>query len=113
MNIPAGNLRHRVSIQRKQITQNPQTGAMTETWVDAWSNVPAAIEPLSAREFIAASAVQSEVTTRITIRYRAGVTASMRILHNDRIYNIQGVLPDPESGRSWLTLPCSEGVNDG
>lgn len=114
MNIPAGKLRHRISIQRRQVAgQDPQTGAPLYAWVDVWANVPAAIEPLSAREFIAASAVQSEVTTRITIRYRAGVTAAMRILHNDCIYNIQGVLADPDSGRSWLTLPCSEGVNNG
>ncbi|TKE23299.1 head-tail adaptor protein, partial [Klebsiella pneumoniae] len=29
------------------------------------------------------------------------------------IYNIEGVLPDPRSGREYLTLPCSEGDNDG
>lgn len=113
MNIPAGNLRHRVSIQQKQISQNPVSGELTETWADVWTNVPAAVEPLSAREFIAAQSFQSEVSTRITIRYRAGITAAMRILHNGRIFNIQGVLADPDSGRSWLTLPCSEGVNNG
>lgn len=113
MNIPAGKLRHRVSIQQKKISQNPVSGELTETWVDVWTNVPASIEALSAREYIAAQAVQSQVSARITIRFRPGITAAMRILHNGQIYNIQGVLPDPDSGRSWLTLPCSEGVNDG
>ncbi|HDG7399279.1 phage head closure protein, partial [Klebsiella pneumoniae] len=53
------------------------------------------------------------VTTRITIRYREGVTRKHRILFRGRIYNIEGVLPDPRSGREYLTLPCSEGANDG
>ena len=37
----------------------------------------------------------------------------MRILHRGKIYNIEGVLPDDESGLQWLTLPYSEGVKDG
>ncbi|MCY1513286.1 putative phage head-tail adaptor [compost metagenome] len=113
MNIAAGALRHKVTIQRQQQVQNPATGSPMYTWVTVWDRVPASIEPLSARDFIAAQAVQSEVTARITIRHRAGVTASMRILHNGKVYNIRGVLADPDSGRAYLTLPCSEGVNDG
>ena len=108
----AGKLRHRVQLQQKEQTQNPQTGAMVDTW-NTVATVWASVEPLSAREFIAAGASQSSVTTRITIRYREGVTAKMRALYRGQIYNITGVLPDPESGREYLTLPCSEGVNDG
>ena len=113
MSIAAGRLRHRITIERPDRQQDRNTGEWIPRWVPAWEGVPAAIEPLSAREFIAAQAVQSEVTARIVIRYREGVTAAMRIVHNGRIYNIHGVLPDPDSGRSYLTLPCSEGVNDG
>ncbi|HDZ55376.1 MAG TPA: head-tail adaptor protein [Pseudomonas xinjiangensis] len=109
----AGVLRHRITIQRPDYERDPETTDMNIVWSTVWDKVPAAIEPLSAKEFVASQAVQSEVSARITIRYREGVTASMRILHNDRIYNIEGVLPDPDSGRAWLTLPCSEGVNDG
>lgn len=108
----AGELRHRVSIQANQDIQDPDTGAMTPAWVEigkAW----AAIEPLSAREFISAQAVQSKVTTRITMRYRDGITAAMRLVHNGRIYNIEGTLADKDSGLEYLTLPCSEGVNEG
>lgn len=112
MNISAGVLRHRIAIQRKDQAQDPVTGEMVPTWVTVWDNVPAAIEPLSTREFIAAQAVQSEVSARVSIRYRTGVIASMRILHNGQVYSIRGVLADPDSGRSYLTLPCSEGVSD-
>lgn len=108
----AGDLRHRVSIQQDQSTQDPVSGDMTQEWIEvgkAW----AAIEPLSAREFIAAQASQSKVTTRITIRYRAGIDHTMRLVHNGRIYNIEGTLADKDSGLEYLTLPCSEGVNEG
>lgn len=112
MSIEAGKLRHRVVIQAHGENQDPVTGEVVSGWADVarvWANV----EPLSAREYIASSAGQSEVTARITIRYRAGITTTMRILHRDRIYNIVGVLADKDSGLEYLTLPCSEGVNNG
>lgn len=108
----AGTLRHQVVIEAPHQAQDPESGSMVTTWVE-WARVWASVEPLSARDFIAAQAVQSEVTARIVIRYRPGVTAAMRIDHGGRLYNIHGVLPDTRSGREYLTLPVSEGVNDG
>lgn len=112
MSISAGRLRHRVLIQRPEYTQNPVTGEMVKAWVDV-AGVYASVEPLSARDFVAAAATQSKVAVRIIIRYRPGVDASMRLLHGTRIYNIEGALPDKDSGLEYLTLPCSEGVSDG
>ncbi|HGO5439938.1 phage head closure protein [Klebsiella oxytoca] len=108
----AGKLRHRVTLQEPVKEQNPTTGAVINIWRDV-ATIWAEISPLSAREFIAAQASQGEITTRITIRYRADVTRKHRILYRDGIYNIEGVLPDLRSGKEYLTLPCSEGVNDG
>lgn len=113
MALSAGRLRHRVDIQAKQQTQNPATGEVVTTWVTVWPNVPAAIEPLSAREFIAAQAVQSQVVARITIRYRDGLDASMRILHKGKAYNPAGFLADKDSGIEYLTIPVTQGVNQG
>ena len=109
----AGRLRHRVDFQRRIDSQDPDSGAVTPVWVNLATAVPAAIEPLSVREFVAANAVQSEVTVRIVVRYRDGLNAAMRIKHGSRIYNPAGFLADPDSGRDYLTIPCSEGVNDG
>nr|WP_124428928.1 phage head closure protein [Pseudomonas sp. R2-37-08W] len=108
----AGDLRHRVELQRPVFSQDPVTGEMTPAWVGV-AGIYAAIESLSARDFLAAAAGQSKVSARIVIRYRAGVDPTMRIVHRDKIYNIEGVLADPKSGLDYLTLPCSEGVNDG
>lgn len=71
----AGKLRHRVTLQEPVKEQNPTTGAVINTWRDV-ATIWAEVYPLSAREFIAAQASQGEITTRITIRYRAGVTRS-------------------------------------
>ena len=109
--IEAGRLRHRVTIQRQTQTQNPQTGEMTVDWSDV-ATVWAAVEPISAREFIAAQEPNAKITARVTIRYLAGIDASMRLLKNSRVYNIHGVMEDIDSGREYLTLPVSEGVND-
>ncbi|HGO5393639.1 TPA: phage head closure protein [Klebsiella michiganensis] len=108
----AGKLRYRITLQARMQVQDPVSGAVETTWADI-STLWAEVAPLSAREFIAAQATQNEITTRITIRFRTGVTPKHRILYRGKIYNIEGVLPDANSGREYLTLPCSEGVNDG
>lgn len=108
----AGKLRHRVVIEYRDETQDPDTGAQSVTWVE-FATVWASVEPLSAREFIQSSAVQSDITARIVIRYLPGVNASMRVVHREEIYNIRGVLSDKVSGLEFLTLPCAVGVNEG
>ena len=108
----SGKLRHQVVIQTKAQTQDPQTGELVVGWAE-FATVWASVEPLSARDFIAAQAGQSEITARITIRHRPGVLDTMRILHRGAVYSIQGVLPDPKSGLEYLTLPVSVGVKDG
>lgn len=115
MSLSAGRLRHKVTIQEPRQRQDPNTGAVRTVWVDFATDVAAAIEPLSVREFIASQQMQSQITARITIRYRGGLTAQMRILHpsTGKIYNPAGWLADPDSGREYVTAPCSEGTNDG
>lgn len=110
--IDSGRLRHKVSLQRYEETVDAATGARDKAWVEV-AKVWAEIAPLSARDFIQSAALQSQVTTRITIRYRENVDASMRIAHRGKIYDIAGVLPDKDSGLEYLTLPCSEGANAG
>ncbi|MDW5376837.1 phage head closure protein [Halomonas sp. HP20-15] len=108
----AGKLNKRITLQRKGQQQDPNSGATIDTWLDV-STVWAGIEYLSVREFIAARSGQVEISARITIRYRTGIGATMRAVRGDQIFNIHGVLPDNGSGREYLTLPVSEGANDG
>lgn len=111
MALAAGKLRHRVSLQQQVHTQNPVTGEIVITWLEI-AEIWAAIEPLSAREFIAAQATQSQVTGKLVIRERT-IDASMRIVHGTTVYNLHGVLRDPLSGREYITIPVSTGVNNG
>ncbi len=106
----AGKLRHRVTLQSLVPTQDPVTGIVANSWSE-FASVWASVEPLSAREFLQASALSSQVVARIRMRYLAGVMPSMRILHGARTYNIEGVLPDAASGTEYLTLPVSEVVH--
>lgn len=109
--IEAGRLRHQVTIQRQAQTQDPQTGELTVTWEDV-ATVRAAVEPISAREFLAAQEPNAKITSLVTIRHLEGVDASMRVVYRGKRYNIHGVREDMDSGREYLTLPVSEGVND-
>lgn len=104
-----GRLRHKMTLQEPVDVQDSTTGAMVRTWQDI-APVWASLEPLSAREFVAAGAEQSEVSARVTIRYREGVTSKMRLVYRGLAYDIKGVLADPKSGLEYLTLPVGEGV---
>lgn len=99
----AHRLRHRVTIERKT-TGEDAWGQPVETW-ETVAIAPAEVWPLSGREYIAAQAEQAGVTTRITIRYQAGIEPAMRITHDGKTYNIRAVLPDP-TARRHLTLMC-------
>jgi len=111
--LEAGRLRHRVRIERPVQVQDPQTGALETEWRVMHADVPAAIEPLSVREFMAAQQMQSAITARVVIRYLPGLTADMRLRIGARILNPQGFLADKDSGVEYLTIPCTEGTNEG
>lgn len=104
--IAAGTLRNRITLQKRQTIVSGY-GERTASWVDActcWAD----FHPLSVREFLSQSGTQSQVSARVTIRYRDDVDATMRIAYRGKVYNIAGVLPDPNSGLEYLTLPVSE-----
>lgn len=105
----AGKLRHKVKIQQPVYTQDQTTGEMLPVWAVV-ARTRADFVPLSGREFMAANEEQSKVTGRMTIRFREGIDASMRVILKGKAYNIEAVLPDKESGNEYLSLMVSEGV---
>lgn len=113
----AGRLRHRVDIE-KNVQVQDTNGEMADNWQPYLMNVAAEIAPYSAREYVAALAIQSSVNTKITIRFRPNITADMRIVHrpkggDETIYNIVKPIRDPDTGLEWLLILASDGVNDG
>ena len=107
-----GRLRHRITLQELIETQDSD-GAVEEEWFTVGNGISAEIIAMSGREFVAAQAVQSEVNTRIKLRFRPGLKAKMRVLHRGAVYNIAAVMPDPDSGIRFVTLLCSTGTNAG
>ena len=103
----SGRLRHQVVIQSLVPVQDATTGEIANTWT-LFSTERAEVRSASLREFIAGGIEDSKVTLVVTIRYRAGIKPSMRVLHGDRIYNIENALPDYKSMREYMVLPCSE-----
>lgn len=113
--VQAGKLRHRILVE--DLVTPPELdsdGARTDSWIPVFDRlVSAQVAAVSGREYIAAAAVQSKITTRIKVRYRVEYRARMRVTHRATIYNIEAVIPDPDSGIRYLSLLCSSGVNDG
>jgi SPP1 family predicted phage head-tail adaptor len=89
-------------------------GGPVETWTDitGMSSVPASVEPLSGRELANAQTVNAETTTKITMRYMAGIIAANRITFEGKFYNLQSVI-DRELKHRELIIMASEGLNEG
>lgn len=109
----AGKLRQKVTIQTlaSASPQQDATGAPDQSWTAHLTDIWAAVEPLTARELLAAQEFHAEVTTRIRIRYRSGITHLMRVVFGTRYYDIKAVIDREEANRE-LELLCTEGVVD-
>lgn len=102
-----GLLRHRITIQEHTETIN-ENGFPEETWQDKhylW----AMIKTLQGREYYQAAATQNENTVRFVVRYTAGITPDMRILHKGRTFDIVSVINDDEMNKT-LTIMAKEVV---
>ena len=112
----AGKLRHWLTFQR-DAGQLDSDGAWEPAWLDAFiarPRMPCEIAYLQGRELLAAQAMNSKVTCRITTRYRPGFEAAQRAVAPDgTIFNIEAILPDGVSGRRTVVLLASTGINEG
>lgn len=110
MPLQAGKLDKRVSI-RAQSTTRDSLNQLVTTWTEiANGGVWASVAPLKSSEAMQAMANQVEVTHRVTIRYRADVTAAMRVYFGSRQLAIVG-LRNPDERGEYMELTCVEGKN--
>lgn len=100
----AGRLNRRCVIQQKGPGENEIGEPLPDDWVDV-ATVWADIRMKSGLESIKAGAPVSVVAASIRIRYRAGVTAGMRVVHNLVPYDIKAVMDDV-AGREFVDLAC-------
>lgn len=99
----AGQLRHSVKLQSLTAGQD-DIGQPVQTWTDV-ATLWADVRFLNGMETVKADAGASVAKCSIRIRYRAGVTAGMRILEGSTAYDIRAVLPD-STGKRFLDLAC-------
>jgi SPP1 family predicted phage head-tail adaptor len=101
----SSRLKRRVVIQYPSTTQDaygqPVVGFVTLATV--W----AAVEQLSGRQLFAAKQAQSEISVKVTIRYRTDVTTAMSVVYLTHTYQIDAVI-DFEARHESLELLCTE-----
>lgn len=106
-----GKLRHKVTIERA-VAGRSERGGPRDSYVPFLTNIWAEVRQLGPREQMAAQQVQSSITTKIRIRYRAGIDATMRVKWQHgggspstiEYFDIEGP-PIPVDGRTdeiWL-----------
>lgn len=100
----AGDLDQRVTVERQQGGFDELGQPLPDNWAPLFS-CWAAVEPLTGREYIAASAAVSEVTAKIRMRFRPWMTNTDRVIHNGTTYGIESVI-DVRSEHRELHLMC-------
>lgn len=106
LSVRAGALNRRITFQENDGTRTTY-GGVDNTWSDV-ATVWAAIWPSSGSEFYGADQQQASGVTRIRVRYRADITAAMRIKHNDTYYAIVAPPRNTETGYRMLDLICEQ-----
>jgi SPP1 family predicted phage head-tail adaptor len=106
----AGELRDRVTLERFATVEDPRWGPKPSWTVvgDIWAKV----EPLSAGERPVNNGVQSEISHRVTIRYRDDVTSKERLTYRGRLLDIVGVL-DVDGRKRELLIEAKERPEEG
>lgn len=106
----AGALRHTIAIQEASETSDGMGGSsVTFANVSGMGSVPAAVWPLKATERIDAMKLEHQVTHKVRIRYRSGITTKMRVNWSDKskTFNIVGII-NPDERNIMLELLCLE-----
>lgn len=115
----SGSLRFQIILERR-VDEQLGSGQVKHTYTE-FARVFASVEALQGREYFAAAQIQSDVSTKIRIRYRDDVDETCRARHivsyaspmKEDIYDITSVLPDAKTGRRDIVLMCSKRRADG
>jgi SPP1 family predicted phage head-tail adaptor len=101
----AGQLRHRVQLQRQRLADDLVGGDdvsfthVATLWAD--------VSTIGGREFWEAKKLVPELTHQVEIRYRADVAPGMRFTFRNAVLRIHAA-PDPDERRIRLLCMCTE-----
>ena len=104
-------MRQRITVQAKQETTG-EFGERKVTWVDVYTDIPASVRWLTARELQAAAARQSESTVEFELRADFDITAEHRIVFQGKSFELEPPIFD-QTARRFMRIKASEGVTDG
>ena len=104
-----GPLRKQVAVQQELPTPDG-AGGYALSWVTVAATW-AEITPMAGREVFIDGHNESHVTHKITLRWRSDITitADMRILYNNRTFNIRAVINTDERNQ-FIEILADEGV---
>lgn len=107
----SGQLRHRIDIQQKFVTRDA-VGGESIVWQDFAAAIPAAVTPISGKDFIAIKSAQSEISIKFRIRYLSGINSAMRVSWLGNFYRIIGEPINMFARNRELDLMCSGPAQD-
>ena len=112
--LPAGKLRYRITFEQRNVTKDA-AGQESTSWIAiaGLSNIPSRIEPISGAEKLKASAINSQLSHKITVRYQSQFSdplavTTYRINFGGRIFDIESVVNFGERNH-WIQISCIEG----
>lgn len=104
--LQAGKLRQRIQVVDPSSVFD-DAGGQLPAWTPFGPPDWAAVEALTGRELYSAQQVVAEVSHKITMRYRIGISSKQAVQFNDRFFQIQAVL-NPDEQTKLLYLLCLE-----
>lgn len=105
--ITPGMLRHSVELQSQTNTPNG-SGGFTKSW-STYATVRAGMKATSGWERSAADRLDAQTKNKLTIRYRADIKESDRVLFRGRAYNIR-FIDNVEFRDRWMVIDLDGGV---
>lgn len=105
--IASAEFTERLMLQEEVATQDADTGSTKLTWKNI-AEVWAKVEPMSVAAQYYSQALQAQVDTVVTIRYRTGVKAGMRGVSEGHTYDIQKPPQNLQHANVYLVLQCLE-----
>lgn len=104
----AGYLDQRLTLQQRAAGQDAlgDASGAWQTVATVWAHA----KPLRGREFFAAGQLQAALDVQFTIRYRADVATTWRVLWRGVPHEIVSPPIDVDGRREYLELMCASGI---
>lgn len=105
--IKPSDLNRKVTLYRLEITNTP-TGGQSEQWIkvaDLWAK----IKNTSGSELLRADALGSTSFSDFTIRYRANINETMKLVYRNKDYQIRHI-NNVDEADLWLVVKGQTGV---